>query len=31
LANLLGLVGVSGPESMEKLEGSRPDGSDPDG
>jgi arginyl-tRNA synthetase len=31
LANLLGLVGVSAPESMERLEGSRPDESDPDG
>jgi arginyl-tRNA synthetase len=31
LANLLGLVGVSAPETMERLEGSRPDGSRPDG
>ncbi|MDQ4108796.1 MAG: arginine--tRNA ligase [Actinomycetota bacterium] len=31
LANLLGLVGVSAPDSMERLEGSRPEGSDPDG
>lgn len=30
LANLLELVGVSAPESMEKLEGPRPDGSGPD-
>ncbi len=31
LANLLQLVGVSAPESMEKLEEPRPDGSGPDG
>jgi arginyl-tRNA synthetase len=31
LANLLGLVGVSAPESMDKLPGSTPDGSSPDG
>jgi arginyl-tRNA synthetase len=30
LANLLELVGVSAPESMEKLEGPRPDGFGPD-
>ena len=31
LANLLGLVGVSAPESMDRLPGSTPDGSSPDG
>jgi arginyl-tRNA synthetase len=31
LATLLELVGVSAPESMEKLEGPRPDGPGPDG
>jgi arginyl-tRNA synthetase len=31
LANLLGLVGVSAPESMDKLPGSKLDGSGPDG
>jgi arginyl-tRNA synthetase len=30
LANLLGLVGVSAPDSMERLEGTRPDGSKPE-